>query len=122
MAGPEPIVSRSQQRPMACMIDRLRAPEPERLPATSPGSSQEADLNRYASEWVAGNEVAIIPLGSVTQHGGHLPIDTDTIIATEFARRLSLRLGAFCLPCLALTPAHEHAPTPGTVNVSATAC
>jgi creatinine amidohydrolase len=38
-------------------------------------------------------ETILIPLGSIEQHGPHLPIGTDLMIATEIARRISERMG-----------------------------
>ena len=34
-------------------------------------------------------QIAIIPIGSIEQHGPHLPISRDSYIVTEFAIRLS---------------------------------
>ena len=34
-------------------------------------------------------QVAVIPVGSIEQHGPHLPISTDSDIVTEIARKLS---------------------------------
>ena len=34
-------------------------------------------------------QVAVIPVGSIEQHGEHLPISTDSDIVTEIAKRVS---------------------------------
>ena len=39
-------------------------------------------------------ELAIIPVGSLEQHGPHLPIMTDWIIASELGRRVAERMNA----------------------------
>jgi creatinine amidohydrolase len=40
-----------------------------------------------AGDIIARNPVAVIPLGAVEQHGYHLPLSSDTIIALEIAKR-----------------------------------
>ena len=35
------------------------------------------------------SQVAVIPVGSIEQHGPHLPISTDSDIVTEIARKLA---------------------------------
>jgi len=42
-------------------------------------------------------QVAIIPIGSIEQHGPHLPISTDSDIVTEVAKRLSEMKGYLLL-------------------------
>ena len=44
------------------------------------------------AEIVAKTKLAIIPLGAVEQHGYHLPLLSDTLIALEIAKRVSLVL------------------------------
>ena len=34
-------------------------------------------------------QVAIIPIGSIEQHGPHLPVSTDSDIVTEIAKKIS---------------------------------
>ena len=53
---------------------------------------------------------AIIPLGSLEQHGAHLPISTDSLIAEYFARLLSEKIGAFVLPVISYGVSFEHKP------------
>ncbi len=38
------------------------------------------------------NALIILPVGMMEQHSYHLPVSTDTIIATEVARRVALRI------------------------------
>jgi creatinine amidohydrolase len=38
-------------------------------------------------------KTVVVPLGSIEQHGPHLPLGTDLIIATEIARRIADGLG-----------------------------
>lgn len=48
--------------------------------------------------------VALLPVGSVEAHGPHLPLDTDTLIATEVARRGAKKLAAQSIRALILPP------------------
>jgi creatinine amidohydrolase len=56
------------------------------------------------------NWVAVIPIGSIEQHGPHLPISTDSDIVTEIARRLTEKKKFFLLPTLTYGISYEHAP------------
>jgi creatinine amidohydrolase len=42
----------------------------------------------------------IVPVGSLEQHGPHLPLSTDSIIPTEIARRVAERIDALVAPPL----------------------
>lgn len=60
-------------------------------------------------------ELAIIPVGSIEQHGPHLPIMTDWIIATELGKRIAEKMGAFLLPALPVSTCREHMGKKGSV-------
>ena len=64
------------------------------------------------------NRVVVAPLGSLEQHGHHLPMLTDTMIITEIARRAEGELGddALFLPALWLGASDHHRAMPGTVS------
>jgi hypothetical protein len=65
-----------------------------------------------------GGRTAILPLGSIEQHGPHLPFATDAWIAGELGRRLCSRLPeSIELPVLALGCASEHLAFPGTLSL-----
>jgi len=55
-------------------------------------------------------QVAVIPIGSIEQHGPHLPISTDSDIVTEVAKRLSEMKGYLLLPTITCGVSFEHAP------------
>lgn len=55
-------------------------------------------------------QVAIIPVGSIEQHGPHLPISTDTDIVTEVAKRISEKNRYLLLPTITFGVSFEHAP------------
>jgi creatinine amidohydrolase len=65
-------------------------------------------------------EVAVLPVGSFEQHGDHLPLITDTVVASVVARRVSEAYDLFLLPPLTVSCSHEHARWRGTVSISAT--
>ena len=44
--------------------------------------------------------VAIIPVGSIEQHGPHLPISTDSDIVTEIATKVSDKIDGILLPTI----------------------
>ncbi|MGH2779497.1 MAG: creatininase family protein, partial [Actinomycetota bacterium] len=45
--------------------------------------------------------IAVLPIGSVEQHGPHLPCGTDTMAADLVARDLARRIGALHAPLCA---------------------
>lgn len=65
-----------------------------------------------------------LPLGSCEQHGPHLPLNTDTVIAEAFTELLVERYGErhdlWALPAMPYGLSPEHAWSPGTVTFRAT--
>jgi creatinine amidohydrolase len=66
------------------------------------------------------DRVVVVPLGSLEQHGRHLPLFTDSLIGTEIARRAEAELGdeALFLPMLWVGASDHHRMFPGTVSIS----
>lgn len=52
--------------------------------------------------------VAILPIGSFEQHGSHLPMTTDTIIATAISDAISKSIDVLLLPPITITCSQEH--------------
>jgi creatinine amidohydrolase len=68
--------------------------------------------------------IALVPLGAVEAHGPHLPISTDTVIATELAKRGAAKLkengiASLILPPVYFTVADFGADFAGTLSLSA---
>lgn len=62
--------------------------------------------------------VLLIPIGATEQHGPHLPIATDTIIAEELAGRAVHHTdGLMVGPTVAVTASGEHEGFPGTLSI-----
>jgi creatinine amidohydrolase len=57
-----------------------------------------------------GKRRAILPIGSVEQHGAHMPLASDAMIAEEVTRRVSRLIDAFVLPPIYYGVSHEHKP------------
>ena len=76
------------------------------------------------AERLSARSIVIQPLGAIEQHGPHLPLCTDSVVAgavaeavvDEFGEELDL----WVLPTLQFTKSNEHAWSPGTVWLSAT--
>ena len=60
-------------------------------------------------------ELAIIPVGSLEQHGPHLPVMTDWAIAAELGRRVAEMTGAFLVPALPISTCREQMGKKGSV-------
>lgn len=70
-----------------------------------------------AAEAVARSRTAVIPLGSVEQHGPHLPNGTDTFVADLVARAVADKLDAVYAPFGPYGVTPIHAGHPGTVTL-----
>jgi mycofactocin precursor peptide peptidase len=67
---------------------------------------------------VGDRPVVCIPVGSCEQHGPHLPLDTDTIVAEAVAARAAAaRPGLVVGPTITVTASGEHAGFPGTLSI-----
>ena len=55
-------------------------------------------------------QTVIIPVGSLEQHGAHLPITTDSDIVTEIASRLAKKCGFIVFPTISYGISVEHEP------------
>lgn len=68
--------------------------------------------------------IIVLPLGAIEQHGPHLPLNTDFVVADEVSRAAVNAVGeetqAWLLPTLPFTKSNEHAWSAGTVWLSAT--
>jgi len=60
-------------------------------------------------------ELAIIPVGSLEQHGPHLPIMTDWVIADALGKGIAEKTGGFLIPTLPISTCREHMGKKGSV-------
>jgi creatinine amidohydrolase/Fe(II)-dependent formamide hydrolase-like protein len=66
-------------------------------------------------------DVALLPVGSVEQHGPHLPLDTDAFDADYLARRVAEACSdpkPLVLPPISYGVSYHHADFTGTVSIS----
>jgi len=64
--------------------------------------------------------VALLPVGSFEQHGAHLPLTTDTLVACAISDAIAGVHAVLVLPPVTVSCSHEHAGWAGTVSISAT--
>jgi len=64
------------------------------------------------------NDMVIIPLGSIEQHGPHLPEGADILGAIELSKRISARTNVLVAPILMVGYSEYHSGFPGTLSIS----
>jgi len=71
---------------------------------------------------LSARSILCMPMGSFEQHGPHLPLDTDLVIAEAMTARIVARHGdafdLWQLPALPIGLSPEHAWAPGTLSLS----
>lgn len=68
-------------------------------------------------DYVAEESVTVVPLGSTEQHGPHLPLATDHLIAEALAREAADRAGYLCTPTINVGVSTHHMQFHGTMSV-----
>ena len=63
----------------------------------------------------SGCKTAVLPIGSTEQHGPHLPLATDVIIAGSISSEIAKALNAFLLPTIPISTCREHMGKKGSV-------
>ena len=90
--------------------------------ARAPTSRSIAELTSPQVSQLRETSILCLPLGAIEQHGPHLPLNTDVVIAEELARRIVARWGdefdLWQLPAVPLGLSREHDWAPGTLSLS----
>ncbi|HJL88713.1 MAG TPA: creatininase family protein [Acidimicrobiales bacterium] len=86
-------------------------------------SGRLADLSGPTiTDAIGTDSVVLLPVGAIEQHGPHLPLSVDAVIAEEVASALLTAVGdevdLWLLPTLAVSKSNEHAWSPGTLWLS----
>lgn len=84
--------------------------------------SAEPSLLASRTWETVGHPLVLVPLGSTEQHGPHLPLDTDTLVATAVAEGTARELhhhgvDAVVAPAIAYGSSGEHQAFPGTISI-----
>ncbi len=89
------------------------------------GVSRAGRLADLTSPEVGRGTCVLVPIGSIEQHGPHLPLDTDSAIAVAVAQGIAARLpgpdGVLVAPALVYGSSGEHQSFAGTSSVGAAA-
>lgn len=75
-------------------------------------------IARLADDDRAPAPIVLLPIGSTEQHGPHLPLATDTLIAEELAGRAVHHTDGLMIgPTIGVSASGEHAEFPGTLSI-----
>jgi creatinine amidohydrolase len=77
-------------------------------------SATTTDAKRLAGS------IAVLPVGSFEQHGPHLPLVTDTLVAVAISQAIAAVHEVFLLASVSFSCSHEHLSFPGTLSLSPT--
>lgn len=72
------------------------------------------------AEYLKTRSTVLVPIGAVEQHGAHLPLGTDTLLATRVAEDASARTGTIVYPPLWYGWSDHHMAYSGTVTLRPT--
>lgn len=80
--------------------------------------------NLFAVDWktaeklISGSEAVIISIGSIEQHGFHLPLGTDTIINEKILEEVTRDINCVYYPPITFGQTWSSSTYPGTISIS----
>ncbi len=84
-------------------------------------NARTVDLGRLSwkeiEQILPANPVLLLPIGTVEQHGPHLPVNADNMVADFVARRTAEATGSYLLPAVNYGCSALHRGFPGTISV-----
>ena len=87
------------------------------MTAGAPGRRFDELTDPEIAAALARSPRVVLPMGSVEQHGPHLPTGTDFFAATAIALAVAEQLDALVLPLCPIGVTPMHMPYPGTVSL-----
>jgi len=69
-------------------------------------------------EYLKTSDMVIVPVGSMEQHGRHLPLCSDIVQATEICLRIGQRARVLVAPSVLAGVSEHHLAFPGTISLS----
>jgi creatinine amidohydrolase len=89
----------------------------------APSSRTVGDLTfPEVSQCLQETSILCLPVGAIEQHGAHLPLNTDVIVAEGLTRRIIARWGdeldLWQLPTVSISLSREHDWAPGTLSLT----
>jgi creatinine amidohydrolase len=93
------------------------------MAAAAPASRLVGELTfPDVSRWLKETSILCLPIGAFEQHGAHLPLNTDAVIAEELARRIVAHWGnefdLWLLPTIPISLSREHDWAAGTLSLT----
>ncbi len=110
----------------------FESPYPFELGSETPSVNPSSDGRRGGHLWselswpevearLKEMDVAILPVGSIEQHGPHLPLDTDSFDADYLAKRIAEACSdpkPLVLPLISYGVSYEHSEFKGTIGIN----
>lgn len=72
---------------------------------------------REAEKSFQNRKIAILPIGSIEQHGHHLPMNTDLVLGYEMAKQVAKRVKAVLLPPIPFGQVWSAREFPGVISI-----
>jgi len=89
----------------------------KQVPMTDRVWLQEMTWEEIKIKMDASHKTIILPFGSTEQHGPHLPVGTDTMVATALARDAAVMANVLVAPPLWFGWSPHHMILPGTITI-----
>jgi creatinine amidohydrolase/Fe(II)-dependent formamide hydrolase-like protein len=119
----EPLSDPSLHRPYTFELDPAVRVKPAVQPVEEAGKSHTwGELTWLeAKKRFETMDIALLPVGSIEQHGPHLPLDTDAFDADYLARRVAQACSSpkpLVLPLISYGVSYEHDEFKGTISIT----